>query len=86
MWYLCVLFHFTVSEGGAVLEWLQPVLARIAIRTPPLVLEGDTIVNELAYSKVIRQEYAETASNLEISCLANCLSLLLFAGHRDAPR
>ncbi|KAI8989762.1 atypical/PIKK/PI4K protein kinase [Trametes punicea] len=65
MWFLCVLFGFTVPPergGHTAMEWRQPALARIAARTPPIVLEEarDTIVSDLEYNTVIRQEYVET--------------------------
>ncbi|OSD08514.1 atypical/PIKK/PI4K protein kinase [Trametes coccinea BRFM310] len=64
MWFLCVLFGFTAppERGHTAMEWRQPALARIAARTPPIVLEEahDTIVSDLEYNTVIRQEYVET--------------------------
>ncbi|TFK94778.1 atypical/PIKK/PI4K protein kinase [Polyporus arcularius HHB13444] len=64
MWFLCVLFGFTApaDRTHTAMEWRQPALARIAARTPPIVLEEahDTIVSDLEYNTVIRQEYAET--------------------------
>ncbi|KAI0362486.1 atypical/PIKK/PI4K protein kinase [Trametes cingulata] len=64
MWFLCVLFGFTSppERGHTAMEWRQPALARIAARTPPIVLEEahDTIVSDLEYNTVIRQEYVET--------------------------
>ncbi|CDO73608.1 hypothetical protein BN946_scf185014.g78 [Trametes cinnabarina] len=64
MWFLCVLFGFTAppDRGHTAMEWRQPALARIAARTPPIVLEEahDTIVSDLEYNTVIRQEYVET--------------------------
>ena len=64
MWFLCVLFGFTspATHAHTAMEWRQPALARIAARTPPIVLEEahDTIVSDLEYNTVIRQEYVET--------------------------
>ena len=64
MWFLCVLFGFTVPTGNShnAMDWRQPALARIAVHTPSMVLEEahDTIVSDLDYNTVIRQEYAET--------------------------
>lgn len=66
MWFLCVLFGFTVPNTSAhnAMDWRQPALARIAVRTPPIVLEEahDTIVSDLDYNTVIRQEYATSVS------------------------
>ncbi|KAI0647399.1 atypical/PIKK/PI4K protein kinase [Trametes meyenii] len=66
MWFLCVLFGFTSlpDHGHSAMEWRQPALARIAARTPPIVLEEahDTIVSDLEYNTVIRQEYVETVT------------------------
>lgn len=64
MWFLCVLFGFTApaDRSHTAMEWRQPALARIAARTPSVVLEEahDTIVSDLEYNTVIRQEYVET--------------------------
>ncbi|KAI0075272.1 hypothetical protein K474DRAFT_1676500 [Panus rudis PR-1116 ss-1] len=61
---------FTVQEernqkDHAAMGWQKPALARIAIKTPPIVLERahDSIVGDLEYNPVIRQEYAETIIN-----------------------
>lgn len=64
MWFLCILFHFTAADGKdqTAMAWQRPALARIAVKTPTIVLEEarDTIVGDLDYNPVIRQEYAET--------------------------
>ncbi|TCD70919.1 phosphatidylinositol-4- kinase [Steccherinum ochraceum] len=64
MWFLCILFHFTVSDGKdqTAMAWQRPALARIAVKTPTIVLEEirDTIVSDLDYNPVIRQEYIDT--------------------------
>lgn len=66
MWFICVLFHFTCSDDRdqMAMEWQKPALARIAMKTPPIVLDEahDTIVSDLEYNPVIRREYAETVS------------------------
>jgi phosphatidylinositol 4-kinase len=66
MWFLCILFHFTSSEEkeDTAMEWQRPALARIAAKTPYIVLEEahDSISNELEYNTVIRQEYAQSVS------------------------
>jgi phosphatidylinositol 4-kinase len=66
MWFLCILFHFTSGEEKeeTAMEWQRPALARIAAKTPSIVLEEahETISNELEYSSVIRQEYAHSVS------------------------
>ena len=67
MWFLCVLFGFTapVERAHTAMEWRQPALARIAARTPPIVLEEahDKIMSDLEYNTVIRQEYVDTVIN-----------------------
>jgi phosphatidylinositol 4-kinase len=63
MWFLCVLFHFTTdNKQETAMEWQQPALARIAAKTPPMILEEahESIASELEYNSVIRQEYAYT--------------------------
>lgn len=65
LWFLCVLFRFTASgeeerEKGA-MAWLLPALARIAIKTPCLVLEDvSDAVSDLEYRTVVRHEYAHS--------------------------
>ena len=64
MWFTCVLFQFTSSDDSeqTAMEWQKPALARIAVKTPPVVVEKshDSIASDLEYNPVIRQEYAET--------------------------
>lgn len=66
MWFLCVLFHFNsdAEKDITAVEWRRPALARIAAKTPPIVLEEShyTIANELEYNSVIRLEYAHLVS------------------------
>ena len=66
MWFTCVLFQFTSSDDSeqTAMEWQKPALARIAMKTPPIVLDEarDTIVSDLEYNPVIRKEYVETVS------------------------
>lgn len=88
MWFTCVLFQFTssdegISEGTA-MEWQRPALTRIAIKTPPIVLDEthDTIVSDLEYNPVIRREYAETVSAKRKICVVCCLCKRL--GHQQA--
>lgn len=88
MWFLCVLFHFTEPDGRdqTVMEWLPPALARIATRTPPIVREEahDTIVSDLEYSSVLRQEYAEIVGDHILS--AQFALLRAFLGNCDASQ
>ncbi|KAH9952080.1 atypical/PIKK/PI4K protein kinase [Amylocystis lapponica] len=83
MWFLCVLFQFTApgsNKDQTAMDWQQPALARIAVRTPPIVLEEahDTIVSDLEYNTVIRQEYIETVISKHRALLSRyipqCLS------------
>ena len=63
MWFLCILFQFTSGDGkDTAMAWQKPALARIAIKTPIIVLEAanDSIVSDLEYNPVIRKEYVET--------------------------
>lgn len=66
MWFLCILFNFTSvddTEQNA-MEWQKPALARIAAKTPSMVLEEshDSVASDVEYNSVIRQEYAHTVS------------------------
>ncbi|KAK7693961.1 hypothetical protein QCA50_003536 [Cerrena zonata] len=64
MWFLCILFQFTAmdSKDHPAMAWQKPALARIAVKTPPIVIEQshDSIASDLEYNPVIRQEYVET--------------------------
>ncbi|KAG2132611.1 hypothetical protein BD769DRAFT_1666055 [Suillus cothurnatus] len=61
MWFLCVLFHFTSGEEKGAMTWLMPALAKIATKTPTLVLENaHDAASEIEYSTVIRHEYAHS--------------------------
>lgn len=66
MWFICILFHFTMVEEVQenAMEWQRPALARIATKTPSMVLEeaSEFIANELEYCSVLRKEYAHTVS------------------------
>lgn len=64
LWFLCVLFRFTTSgedREKSAMTWLLPALARIAIKTPCLVLENvSDAVSDLEYRTVVRHEYAHS--------------------------
>jgi hypothetical protein len=64
MWFLCVLFHFPSAEDkdDTAMEWQKPALARIAAKTPAMVLEEahDGVASEVEYNSVMRQEYVHT--------------------------
>ncbi|EKM55298.1 uncharacterized protein PHACADRAFT_255820 [Phanerochaete carnosa HHB-10118-sp] len=80
MWFICVLFHFTSEdEEHPAMEWQKPALARIAAKTPSIVLDEahDTIVSDLEYSPVIRKEYAETVVSKHRDTLTKHISLRL---------
>lgn len=71
MWFLCVLFHFTSGEtkDDTAMSWQKPALARIAAKTPSIVLEEahDSIASDLEYNSVIRQEYAHLVRIIDLS-------------------
>lgn len=64
LWFLSVLFQFTSAEEGGEPsgEWRIAALTRIAIKTPPIVVEDvpDFVTSNLEYNTIIRQEYAHT--------------------------
>lgn len=66
MWFLSILFDFHVNADPAyaVNAWRQSALTRIAVKTPPIVVEGaqDFVLNDLEYNSIIRQNYAHTVS------------------------
>lgn len=63
-WFLCILFGFTTENKAeaTAMDWLQPALARIAIKTPSMVVEEshDAVASDVEYNSVIRQEYSNT--------------------------
>ncbi|KAI0086351.1 atypical/PIKK/PI4K protein kinase [Irpex rosettiformis] len=78
VWFLCVLFQFTSDDSNQLaMSWKLPALARIAARTPPIVLEEahDTIVSDLEYNPVIRKEYAEIVIHKHRDLLIKHISL-----------
>ena len=65
LWFLCVLFHFTTSaeeeREKSAMTWLLPALAKVATKTPCLVLENvSDAVSDLEYRTVVRHEYAHS--------------------------
>jgi phosphatidylinositol 4-kinase A len=74
MWFLCTLFHLTVPDekDGSATEWRRPALARIAAKTPALVLEEahDLLVSDIEYNSSIRLEYAHSVSSFAGSSCA----------------
>ncbi|KAJ7085721.1 hypothetical protein B0H15DRAFT_846088 [Mycena belliarum] len=63
MWFLCILFGFTsTDEEDSAMEWQNPALCRIAIKTPSTVLEEshDSVASNVEYNSAIRQDYAHT--------------------------
>lgn len=66
LWLLCSLFHFTMYEekDQIAMDWLKSVLARIAVKTPNIVLEEahENMISDLEYNTVIRREYAHIVS------------------------
>ncbi|KAF6763882.1 atypical/PIKK/PI4K protein kinase [Ephemerocybe angulata] len=70
-WFLCVLFNFPNMDDTA-MDWLQPALARIALKTPSMVVEEslDAMASDVEYNSIIRQEYANTVVSKHRSLLA----------------
>ncbi|KAI9508312.1 hypothetical protein F5148DRAFT_1275830 [Russula earlei] len=73
MWFLCTLFHFTLADekDGSATEWRRPALARIAAKTPALVLEEahDLLVSDIEFNSSIRLEYAHSVMSKHCSLL-----------------
>jgi hypothetical protein len=59
VWFICVLFRFTSDNRQLLNEWQRAALARIATKTPPLVIESahDYVTSDLEYNPVLRQDY-----------------------------
>ncbi|KNZ80366.1 Phosphatidylinositol 4-kinase stt4 [Termitomyces sp. J132] len=79
MWFLCVLFQFTNDKDKAdnAMNWLKPALSHIAVKTPSMVLEEphDSVVSDVEYNSVIRQEYAHTIIAKHRTSLTKHISL-----------
>jgi phosphatidylinositol 4-kinase len=66
MWFLSILFQFTVADGeGSAMQWQRPALLHIALKTPPIVSEEarESLSGDIEYNAVIRQEYAQHVSS-----------------------
>ena len=71
MWFLCSLFHFAMFEekDQIAMNWVKPVLGKIASKTPTIVVEeAMDLVGELEYNTVIRREYAHTVGDFVRCC------------------
>lgn len=81
MWFLCLLFHFTSvgDKEETALDWLKPALARIAVKSPSVVLEEshDSIASDVEYNSVIRQDYANTVSDILYKSPILCKIIIL---------
>ncbi|THH11990.1 hypothetical protein EW145_g299 [Phellinidium pouzarii] len=79
LWFLSVLFHFANAEerGLPSSEWQVAALSRIAVKTPPIVLEEvpDFVTSNLEYNTIIRQEYAQTAISTHRALLLKLVPL-----------
>ncbi|KAJ3734042.1 hypothetical protein DFJ43DRAFT_1065841 [Lentinula guzmanii] len=78
MWFLCILFHFTVEDKEATaMDWQKPALSRIATKTPAMVMEEshDSVASDVEYNSVIRQDYAHTVISKHRSFLTKHISL-----------
>lgn len=67
------------------MEWQKPALARIAAKTPSMILEEahDSIASDLEYNSVVRQEYAHTVGTfLVFMCVK--LTIHSYQGHFEA--
>ncbi|KAG8934422.1 phosphatidylinositol-4- kinase [Tulasnella sp. 417] len=78
-WLLCVLFRFTSADSPSINEWQRAALARIAAKTPPIILESsqDFVTSELEYNPVLRQDYLQMAVGHHRSRLNDLLPLRL---------
>ncbi|EFI28353.1 atypical/PIKK/PI4K protein kinase [Coprinopsis cinerea okayama7 len=78
-WFLCVLFDFTHMDNqeSTALDWLRPALARIALKTPSMVVEEslDAIASDVEYNSVIRQEFAQTVISKHRALLTKYIPL-----------
>ena len=81
-WFLCVLFSFTnVDTADAIaMDWLKPALGKVAIKTPPMVLEdaSDVVASDVEYNSILRQEYANTVGDARPSdtCSTNVFKVI----------
>ncbi|KAF9526949.1 hypothetical protein CPB83DRAFT_856867 [Crepidotus variabilis] len=77
-WFLCILFGFTTREfsDATAMDWLRSALARIAGKTPSIVVEEsrDAVASDVEYNSVIRQEYANTVISKHRNALTKYIS------------
>ncbi|KDR73543.1 hypothetical protein GALMADRAFT_227988 [Galerina marginata CBS 339.88] len=77
-WFLCILFGFTTEDKteATAMDWLKPALARIAVKTPSMVVEEshDAVASDVEYNSVIRQEYANTVIMAHRNALTRYIS------------
>ncbi|KAG8958845.1 phosphatidylinositol-4- kinase, partial [Tulasnella sp. 425] len=78
-WLLCVLFRFTSADSPSINEWQKAALARIAAKTPAIILESsqDFVTSELEYNPVLRQDYLQMAVGHHRSRLNDLLPMRL---------
>lgn len=87
LWFLCVLFRFTTSgeeeREKSAMTWLLPALARIAIKTPCLVLENvSDAVSDLEYRTVVRHEYAHSVCSSYLHDIGILINYKVLQRHR----
>lgn len=78
-WLLCVLFRFTSADSPSINEWQKAAIARIAAKTPAIILESsqDFVTSELEYNPVLRQDYLQMAVGHHRSRLNDLLPMRL---------
>jgi len=62
-WFLSVLFDFPRDDKeNSAMDWLRAALARIALKTPSMVIEEslDAMASDVEYNSIIRRDYAHT--------------------------
>ncbi|KAK7034075.1 Phosphatidylinositol 4-kinase stt4 [Paramarasmius palmivorus] len=69
--------HSFNEKEVTAMEWQRPALARIAAKTPALVVEEahDSVASDVEYSSVIRQDYADTVIQKHRTALTKHISL-----------
>lgn len=67
MWFICSLFRLNSDDKADIInEWQYAAMARIAAKTPPLVLEEsqDYLTNAIEYNPVFRNDFMQLVSRM----------------------
>jgi len=90
MWFILALFRLTSEDKTmAMNDWQKAALARIATKTPTLVLESahDYINSDIEYNPVVRKDYSQHVSTMSVCvmCILFIVPILVYYSFRSSP-